>query len=170
MTPLSALVNNWFELRSDAAKMCINSRRPIPQRVDTIGTWLDTLVIITWLGAITQPTLIYLFRDGPVVQRDSSSLLGVCAVVLFSEHAYFVCNLAIQQVLSKLPVEGQVKALREAYTVRNQYLKKMNITGSSEKILNQRQVQSEGKVGSFWILHGKSADEATEYGIELLRR
>ncbi|WWC57606.1 uncharacterized protein I303_100138 [Kwoniella dejecticola CBS 10117] len=62
LAPLFALINNYVELRSDALKICKHVRRPVGDRVETIGSWLETLSIISWIGAITNSTLIYLFR------------------------------------------------------------------------------------------------------------
>ncbi|WVW81287.1 hypothetical protein I302_103278 [Kwoniella bestiolae CBS 10118] len=62
LAPVFALVNNYVELRSDALKICKHVRRPVGDRVETIGSWLETLSIISWIGAITNSTLIYLFR------------------------------------------------------------------------------------------------------------
>lgn len=56
-----ALLNNFLELRSDAFKMTVHNRRPIPARTDTIGPWLDTLTFLTWLSALTNSALVYLF-------------------------------------------------------------------------------------------------------------
>lgn len=61
LAPVMALVNNFFELRSDAFKITVHNRRPIPQRTDTIGPWLDALSFLTWLGALTNAALVYLF-------------------------------------------------------------------------------------------------------------
>ncbi|KAF8705280.1 hypothetical protein RHS03_05625, partial [Rhizoctonia solani] len=62
LAPLMALLNNWLELRSDAFKITSHGRRPLPQRVDTIGPWLEALGFITWVGALTNAALVYLFR------------------------------------------------------------------------------------------------------------
>ncbi|KAL7420471.1 hypothetical protein Q5752_004421 [Cryptotrichosporon argae] len=62
LAPVFALVNNYFEIRTDALKICKHVRRPIGDRVETVGSWLHTLSIISWLGAVTSSTLIYLFR------------------------------------------------------------------------------------------------------------
>ncbi|WVQ64321.1 uncharacterized protein L199_002483 [Kwoniella botswanensis] len=62
LAPVFALINNYVELRSDALKICKHVRRPVGDRVETIGSWLETLSIISWIGAITNSTLIYLFR------------------------------------------------------------------------------------------------------------
>jgi len=56
-----AFVNNLFEMRSDAFKMTVHNRRPLPSRTDTIGPWLDALTFLTWLGALTNSALVYLF-------------------------------------------------------------------------------------------------------------
>lgn len=56
-----ALLNNFLELRSDAFKMTVHNRRPIPTRTDTIGPWLDALTFLTWLSALTNSALVYLF-------------------------------------------------------------------------------------------------------------
>ncbi|KAK7031750.1 calcium-activated chloride channel-domain-containing protein [Favolaschia claudopus] len=61
LAPVMALVNNFFELRSDAFKITVHVRRPIPVRTDTIGPWLDTLSFLTWLAAVINSALVYLF-------------------------------------------------------------------------------------------------------------
>ncbi|KLO19131.1 DUF590-domain-containing protein [Schizopora paradoxa] len=66
LAPLMALANNWLELRSDAFKVARQSRRPIPARTDTIGPWLDSLTFLTWLAALTNSALVYLFRPSKI--------------------------------------------------------------------------------------------------------
>jgi len=44
LAPVFALINNYVELRTDALKVCKHVRRPIGDRVETIGSWLSTLV------------------------------------------------------------------------------------------------------------------------------
>lgn len=69
-----------FELRSDAFKMTVNVRRPTPSRTETLGPWLHTLGFITWLAAITNSGLVYLYRPHPDHACDplaSNPLVGV---------------------------------------------------------------------------------------------
>ena len=56
-----AFINNIFETRGDAFKIAVHNRRAIPSRTDTIGPWLDVLTFLTWLGALTNSALVYLF-------------------------------------------------------------------------------------------------------------
>ena len=70
-----SLANNWLELRSDAFKIATHARRPIPARTDTIGPWLDALTFITWLGALTNSALVYLFRPTDQCRADYGTTL-----------------------------------------------------------------------------------------------
>ena len=92
LAPVFALINNYIELRTDALKICKHVRRPVGDRVETIGSWLETLVsntlpgtasvwqssldcpwqnIIAWIGAVTNATLIYLFRPSALLHDQS---------------------------------------------------------------------------------------------------
>ncbi|KAJ9107054.1 hypothetical protein QFC19_002923 [Naganishia cerealis] len=62
LAPAFALVNDYIELRSDAVKICNHVRRPVGERVESIGPWLNTLSFISWVAFITNATLTYLFR------------------------------------------------------------------------------------------------------------
>lgn len=44
LAPVMGFVNNFFELRSDALKIAVHERRPVPMRAESIGPWLDVLV------------------------------------------------------------------------------------------------------------------------------
>ncbi|KAG8991194.1 hypothetical protein FRB94_012697 [Tulasnella sp. JGI-2019a] len=61
LAPIGALVNNWFELRGDAIKIAKFGRRPMPRRVDSIGSWVNILGLLTWQGALINSALVYLF-------------------------------------------------------------------------------------------------------------
>ena len=74
-----AFINNIFETRGDAFKIAVHNRRAIPSRTDTIGPWLDVLTFLTWLGALTNSALVYLFSpqllpDNMYIDKKLSSL------------------------------------------------------------------------------------------------
>jgi len=71
-----AFLNNLFESKSDAFKLTVHHRRPIPMRTDTMGPWLDALCFLTWLGALTNSALVYLFSPESF-QNSSSPSTGV---------------------------------------------------------------------------------------------
>ncbi|KAF8453652.1 plasma membrane stress response protein-like protein [Terfezia claveryi] len=137
LTAVSFIVNNWIELRSDAAKICIEMQRPIPLRADSIGPWLDNLSFLSWLGSITSAALIYLFNDessSPSGTPKSLTLWGVLAAILLSEHLYFVARMVDRLALSKIESEGLVRERRERFLVRRRYLEEsMGLEASLER-------------------------------------
>ncbi|KAJ2722103.1 hypothetical protein GGI07_003545 [Coemansia sp. Benny D115] len=115
LAPLAAFVNNWFELRGDAAKIAGATQRPIPRRVDTIGPWLDALRLMCWLGSITNALLVYQFNPGsglllpPVTDADAMRRYGrtglsmALVVLLFAEHAFLAMHWVITRIMASWP-------------------------------------------------------------------
>ncbi|KAJ2745015.1 hypothetical protein GGI20_002508 [Coemansia sp. BCRC 34301] len=114
LAPLAAFLNNWLELRTDAAKICGATKRPIPRRVDTIGPWLETLRFMCWLSSITNALLIYQFHPecaflptvaepGAMLRFGRTSLSFALIVLLCSEHIFLVIRWAITHVMASWP-------------------------------------------------------------------
>jgi anoctamin-10 len=78
-----AFINNIFETRGDAFKIAVHNRRAIPCRTDTIGPWLDVLTFLTWLGALTNSALVYLFS--PQLLPDNNTNINDNLSFLHSE-------------------------------------------------------------------------------------
>ncbi|PWN51017.1 DUF590-domain-containing protein [Violaceomyces palustris] len=75
LSPVMGLVNNFFELRSDAAKICLNHRRPRPARVESIGAWLWVITSIACLSSLSNSALVYLFQPSPVVGEAGTTTM-----------------------------------------------------------------------------------------------
>ena len=150
-----SLINNWLELRSDAFKITVHVRRPIPTRTDTIGPWLDTLTFLTWLAALTNSALVYLFRPGDQCKPVSSSLsrthdrltstsallhLGgarqqellaaALLIALGASHGYILLRMLVRHALERLLWRGSAEA-REAErvetVVKEEYLRSLGV-------------------------------------------
>ncbi|GAA5898715.1 Ist2p [Sporobolomyces salmoneus] len=76
LTPLWSLINNFFEIRSDAFKLATQMRRPIPTREATLGPWLDALGFITYLGTLTTSALVYLYQPQTSYKGVSAEFLS----------------------------------------------------------------------------------------------
>ncbi|KAI9836108.1 MAG: hypothetical protein M1819_001724 [Sarea resinae] len=125
LTPVSFIINNWVELRSDAIKICVEMQRPTPWRADSIGPWLDSLGFLTWLGSISTAALVYLFsNDGLGPDGTPKSIKGwaLLLTIIFSEHVYFLVRLAVRVAVSKIESPGLQKEHRERYIIRKRYL------------------------------------------------
>ncbi|WEW59197.1 hypothetical protein PRK78_004666 [Emydomyces testavorans] len=125
LVPLSFLINNWIELRSDFVKICIECRRPDPLRSDTIGPWLDSLGFLAWLGSLTSAALVYMFSDGETGPDGTPSQIKGWALLLtmfFSEHLYLLARLGVQTVFSKIDTPETRQARGQRYMFRKAYL------------------------------------------------
>lgn len=76
LTPLWSLINNFFEIRSDAFKLATQMRRPVPTREATLGPWLDALGFITYLGTLTTTALVYLYQPQVSYKGVSAEFLS----------------------------------------------------------------------------------------------
>lgn len=50
LAPLFALLNNWVEIRLDAHKFVCEYQRPVAERAQNIGVWLNILEILSHLS------------------------------------------------------------------------------------------------------------------------
>jgi hypothetical protein len=113
LNPLMNLVNNWLELRSDAFKITHHARRPVPSRTDTLGPWLDSLSFITWLGALNNTALIFLFNPAtskpasypafmrPFIGSNETKMATALLLALASSHAYLACRAVVRHLLER---------------------------------------------------------------------
>ena len=127
-----ALLNNIVEFRSDAFKMVTHFRRALPMRTDTIGPWLNCLAFLSWLSALTNSALVWLFHEqAPGVARPQT-----CAVVsraLFiafaASHGYIVLRVAVRHLLERVMWIGSAEKARmdtTAQEVRKLYLQSVS--------------------------------------------
>jgi anoctamin-10 len=125
LTACSFLVNNWFEIRGDAFKICVEMKRPIPYRADTIGPWLDSLGFLTWLGSITTAAIVYMFsNDGLGPDGSPAAIKGwaLLLTIIFSERVYLLVRFGVRTIISKIDSPGIQKERAERYMVRKRYL------------------------------------------------
>ncbi|KAL8907228.1 MAG: hypothetical protein Q9207_001529 [Kuettlingeria erythrocarpa] len=125
LAPVSFIINNWIELRSDAVKICVEMQRPTPLRADSIGPWIDSLSFLTWLGSITAAALAYLFsNDGMGPDGTPASIQGwaLLLTIFFSEHAYLLVRWGVGFAVSKMDSPGMEKERADRFMVRKRYL------------------------------------------------
>lgn len=188
LTPVSFIINNWIELRSDAVKICVGMQRPTPQRVDSIGPCLDSLGFLTWLGSITTAALVYLFsNDGLGPDGTPATIKGwaLLLTIFFSEHAYFLVRMAVRLAISKLDSPGMQKERAERFMVRKRYLQEslgedaleLPPSHADEKI-TRASLEEDARLGSlhnrgpkdhFWSRQ-KGWEESVEVGLHLIDR
>lgn len=128
LTGLCAFVNNWVELRSDAAKISYNARRSIPSRTDTIGPWIDNLQHIAWLSSLTNASILYLFHGTIDIAGSHRPRLGLgmlLLTLLFSEHAYLALRMGVSMILDSLPTEAELDVRKREFGVKRSWLSRV---------------------------------------------
>jgi hypothetical protein len=138
--PAMALANNILELRADAVKIAIHHRRPIPVRTDTIGPWLNALSFLTWLAALTNAAVVYLYRPGAGFNSslgddlsmqslsERGRMLGAALLLaLAASHGYIVVRAVVRHVAER------------ALWVRSTEVAEME---KSEKVVKERYLRS----------------------------
>lgn len=58
LAPLLALLNNVFEIRLDAEKLCTVTRRPRVRQAEDIGFWFTVLNVLGFFAVITNATML----------------------------------------------------------------------------------------------------------------
>lgn len=200
LAPVFAFINNYVELRTDALKICKHVRRPIGDRVESIGSWLQTLVshsiqtslqpveglhrkralmlqsIISWIGAATNATLIYLFRPSttlyhqtpnpnipqtgsiylhqivstydlsPTIKTILPTLIPLVALALAASHGFIVLRWIVEGVAERLLWRGSPEEIEV------QRLTARGNEGLSNKSqeLGKRKYNDESLCGGFW--------------------
>lgn len=186
LAPVSFLINNWIELRTDAIKICVETQRPIPWRADSIGPWLDSLGFLTWLGSITTAAVVYLFAGGglgPDGEPEGITAWALLLTIFFSEHAYFLIQWGVRIFVSKLDSPGRQKERTDRFQVRKRYLQEMNLMeqaarvaptqkdqisrGSLEEEARQSTMNTSTLEGRFWKRQ-RSWEESISIGVAFI--
>lgn len=125
LAPCCFLVNNWVELRSDAMKIAMSARRPIPWRADSIGPWLNTIGMLSWLGSVTSSAIVCLCsgsQSGSFGTKSQFTVWGLLLSILFAEHFYFVAQIVVRLVMDSIESPGLQKERKERFQIKKQML------------------------------------------------
>lgn len=120
--PMGFLLNNWIELRSDFAKICIEHQRPAPVRADGIGPWINSLEALTWLGSISTAAIVHLF-SGSSIGNGSWATLPI--TVFISEHVLLILRVLVRSILQQAGSEQIRKDRDRRYATRVKHLEEV---------------------------------------------
>jgi anoctamin-10 len=168
-----ALLNNLLESRSDAFKIMVHVRRPIPIRTDSIGPWLGCLRSVTWAAALANTILVRLFNHRFSLSTDSTTeerkalLTWALLASLGASHGYLLLQHAVKIVVERVfwrdsPEDMEVTTVeRKVKNICLIALKDGNEDHHQHHAAVLGDGEAEGDMGDFWKL-----DE----GIDELRR
>ena len=177
LVPLSFLINNWIELRSDFFKICNECKRPTPVRTDSIGPWIESLELLSWLGSISSAALVFLFSDDYASSTTNTKGWALLLVIFFSEHLYILVRYAIGAVIGSLDLPNIHKERTDRYLMRKRYFDSALKEGASKEELDdikpripleeKSSVISDDPAEKFWTRQ-KSWSEAASIGAGII--
>jgi len=117
LAPLLALVNNYFEIRLDAKKICSLSQRPLPSGSGDIGTWYAVVTLMSFASVLTNVGLVVfstnIFGDIDVEASQSVKIW----YFLVTEHIIIAIKMLIVYFISDVPASVRHHILRQDYVV-----------------------------------------------------
>lgn len=120
LIPIGFFINNWFELRADIIKICIEHQRPAPVRGDGIGPWVGSLEALTWLGSLTSAAIVHLF--GATNTWGMGKWWSLPITIFASEHIFLGFRAAVRWVLQTIGSRHIRKEREELYVERKRHL------------------------------------------------
>ncbi|KAF2739811.1 hypothetical protein EJ04DRAFT_559707 [Polyplosphaeria fusca] len=134
LIPIGFLVNNWFELRGDVFKICVEHQRPAPVRSDGLGPWVSSLELLTWLGSMSSAAIVHLFDGRIHGLYQSTGVNKWCSLpltVFFSEHIFLGFRAAVRFALQRIGSQQIRRERAEKYAERKRLLD--DLEASSQK-------------------------------------
>jgi len=116
LTPVLALINNFFEIRLDATKLALGTRRPEPRGAANIGTWFSIFNIIGFIAVMTNCGIIIFVSTKTI--GEVTKLPGVQFVIfIILEHLLFLLKFAIDYFVPDAPEEVREHLERQTYII-----------------------------------------------------
>ncbi|PVI00936.1 hypothetical protein DM02DRAFT_370459 [Periconia macrospinosa] len=134
LVPIGFFINNWFELRADIVKICLESQRPDPIRGEGIGPWIGSLEALTWLGSLNSAALVHLFGNDMVWGAGKWWSLPI--TIFISEHIYLGFRVAVRWALEVIGSKHIRAERAERYAERKKYLDEMEASETKKGHLN----------------------------------
>jgi len=114
--PFLALVNNVFETRIDAFKVCQQTRRPEPRGAYNIGTWYDILNIVSYIAVGTNVALVA-WETKKMDEWTNGDEAAKAYVFILAEHLILLTKFAISFFVPDEPQSYAVHIARQEYVV-----------------------------------------------------
>lgn len=114
MIPFVAFVSNYIEIRVDAWKIGTQSRRPMPEGAEDIGTWQDVMNIMTVLSIIMNGGIIFFASDYlEVLYGQSIELKWKVMIFTVTEHVALIIKYIIEIAINDVPMEVTTQIERQ---------------------------------------------------------
>lgn len=115
-----AFVNNLIEIRSDASKLLLMLRRPVPRAMNSIGAWLNIFQYLGVIAICTNCALLMCLYD----QQGKWSIEPGLAAILLMEHLLLLLKFGFSCFVPEEPAWVRAKKM-SSKAIRQQYSKRL---------------------------------------------
>jgi anoctamin-10 len=175
LVPIGFFINNWFELRSDFLKICVEYQRPAPTRSDGIGPWVANMESLTWLGSVSSAAIVHLFGTQHFLGRylGLSTWASLPITIIISEHIFMGFRAAVRFALSRIGSEQTRKERAERYARRKKYLDELEDMAEKKSHLDvtERERRKSIRINAADIFWTRQADvgASADAGINIIK-
>lgn len=128
LTFLFAVVNNIMEMRTDALKLLVMHRRPVPRAAATIGAWLNIFQFLIVMSICTNCVLLVCLYDAEGKWKLEPGL----AAILIMEHILLLIKFGFSRFVPEEPAwvrANRVKNATNAQIVSKEVLRTISSVG-----------------------------------------
>eukprot|EP00808_Paulinella_micropora_P018751 g21834.t1 len=133
LTPLLALVSNWFEARLDGTKLVNYMRRPHPQGASSIGTWFDILDFMSLAAVVSNAALVFFVSNSAVAFTGGELWRCILYFIIF-EHGVLALKWLLQSLIPDMSLADKNRE------ERLHYIEKQIIEGTEEDLADKNEV------------------------------
>ncbi|XP_059081460.1 anoctamin-10-like [Tigriopus californicus] len=113
-----ALLNNLFELKVDAYKLCRLARKPTPRSVRDIGAWYMAFSVTSVISVMTNCALLAMDKDVQAFAPHASGTDWALTFVVI-EHVFLLIRLAIDKLIPDVSNSIKFAIDRDNYILKN---------------------------------------------------
>lgn len=131
-----AVVNNIMEIRTDALKLLVMHKRPVPRAAATIGAWLNIFQFLIVMSICTNCALLVCLYD----KEGKWKLEPGLAAILVMEHILLLIKFGFSRFVPEEPAWVRANRVKNATHTQDVSRELLRTISGGEKMLNTAEV------------------------------
>ncbi|KAL2937678.1 hypothetical protein RDABS01_021127 [Bienertia sinuspersici] len=127
-----AIVNNVMEIRTDALKLLVMHKRPVPRAAATIGAWLNIFQFLIVMSICTNCALLVCLYD----EEGNWKLEPGIAAILVIEHILLIIKFGFSRFVPEEPAWVRASRVKNATHTQDVSRELLRTISGGEKMLN----------------------------------
>ncbi|KAG5380903.1 hypothetical protein IGI04_028745 [Brassica rapa subsp. trilocularis] len=136
-----AAVSNVMEMRTNALKLLVTLRRPLPRAAATIGAWLNIWQFLVVMSICTNSALLVCLYD----QEGKWKIEPGLAAILIMEHVLLLLKFGLSRLVPEEPAWVRANRMKNVTQAQDMYCKQL-LRSISGEFSSMAKSQQEGAV------------------------